>query len=192
MGFQIEDGTGSGRSATVTSDNQIATRSESHSLIFHASRHYESAYSLVEVASQAVGASGEEVLGHVQNTSTIELLAINNINVVGYEAHGFCRVYVASAYAAGGTAYTPGNHNRTSGKVASATCYASNGSLTVTGGVQVCTVAISPESPDAKFDFTGSLILGLNDTMDVRFLEQAGATPALGLCIEGYYLPIVQ
>ncbi len=190
MPDMIRDGRGSGRLAGVTEAKQLMTQAECQELIFHQSINHGLTFTLAQLASQAVGASGEEVLCHIQNTSSTKYLCISHIHVPAYDGHGFVRVYVASTYSSGGTAYTPGNHNRQSGKVAEATVYASNGSLAVSGGAQVCTKGLSPECPTADMSFNGSIILGLNDTVDVRFLEQAGATPAVGLCVEGYYIDI--
>ena len=185
---KLQDATGKNVWAGVTDANQLKTQSESQELIFYQSYEKGGAYTLAQVASQVVTASSEEVLCHIQNTSSTKWLCISHIHICGYEAHGFGRVYVASSYSSGGTAYTPGNHNRQSGNQAEATIYVSDGALTVSGGAQVCTKALSPETPTLEMSFNGSIILGLNDTMSVRFLEQAGATPAVGLCVEGYYI----
>jgi len=184
----IRDGTGEGYLAKVTQYNQLVTVAEVHQLIFRQSFIFGEAYTLAQVQSQVVTASSEEILCHITNTSDTTVLCISHVHICAYEGHGFGRITVASSYAAGGTIYTPGNHNRTSGNTAEATVYTSDGALTVTGGAQVCTKALSPETPTLEMSFNGSIILGLNNTMDVRFLEQAGATPLVGLCVEGYFL----
>lgn len=184
----IEGGTGNGYKAKVTEENQLAVVAETHPLIFEQSFKHGDTYTFAQLASQAVGASGEEVLATIENTSSAKLLCISHIHVCAYDGHGFVRVYAGSVSGEDGTAFTPLNHNRTSGGVAEATVHVSDGTLTSTGGSQVCTKALSPENPCAELSFQGSIILGLNDTMDVRFLEQAGATPAVGLCIEGFYI----
>jgi len=186
----IEDGRGSGKLTSVTDAQQLEVQSESRELIFYQSWTHGEAYTLAQVANQTVTASAEEVLCHIKNTSNTKYLCISHIHVAGYGANGFARVYVDSTYSSDGTAYTPGNHNRQSGNTAEATVYVADGSLAVAGGAQVCTKGIATEDTTAEMDFNGSIILGLNDTMDVRFLEKAGATPDVALCVEGYYLTI--
>ncbi len=184
----IRDGSGSGYLAAVTSDNQLKTQSESRELIFYQSLIHGETYTLAQVANQAVTASSEEVLCHIKNTSATKYLCISHIHVAAYEGHGFARVYVASTHSSNGTSYTPGNHNRQSGNIAEATVYVADGSLAVSGGAQVCTKGVSPEDTTVEMSFDGSIILGQNHTLDVRFLEKAAATPDVALCVEGYYI----
>lgn len=174
----------------VSKDNRLYVVSEEHPLIFHQSFHHGGTFTLAQTATPfAVVANTEEILAHIQNTSTTKLLCISHVHVSAWEGHGLARVYVASTYGANGTAYTAGNHNRTSGEVASATIYnATDATMTATGGAQVCNKGLSPETPCADMYFQGSIILGLNDTVDIRFFEQAAATPTVSVCVEGFYV----
>ncbi len=184
----IENGAGDGGFiAKVSKGLQLLTQSENHPLVFHQSMNHGLTFTMAQLAAQTVTASAEEILCTIANTDPARWLCINHIHVAAYDGHGLARVYVGSVSGADGTAYTPGNHNRKSGNVALATVYVSDGTLTVTGGTQVCTKGISPEHPTAEITFNGSVILGLNDTLDVRFFEQAGATPDASLCVEGFY-----
>lgn len=188
MSTIIKDGTGTGYSAKVTDGSQLLTQTESRSIMFHRSFEHSSVFTFAQVAEETMTASTENILCHITNTSTTDLLCISHIHVSGYEAHGFARVYVASAYSSGGATYTPGNHNRTSGAAADATVYVNSSGLSVTGGAQVCTSGLSPETTTAVLTFSGSILLGHNNTLDVRFREMAGATPSIALCVEGFYV----
>jgi len=195
MPDMIRDGKGKGYLAQVTSGNQLKTQAETHELIFYQSFHNAETYTLGQVQSVVLTPSVENVLCHITNTSGTKMLCISHIHVGGYlattGAYGFVRVYGSTTLGSStGAAYTPVNHNRTSGNAAEATVRISNaaGSLTATGGAQACTKAISPESPTAEMSFNGSIILGLGDTADIRMFELAGGAPTVCLCVEGYYI----
>lgn len=187
--MQIEGiGDGATYKAKVTKKNQLETKAEIHVLSFEQSFHHGLLYTLALLASSAVGASGTEVLATILNTDPSLLLCIDRINAQGDDPQGFFQVWVDSVSGADGTAYTPVNHNRRSGNMALATVYVTDTTLTATGGSQVAQKGVSPESPSVEFDFGGGLILGLNDTMDLRFLEQDAATPNVGFSITGFYV----
>lgn len=184
-----EDGTGRGYKVKVTKNNQLVVRGEIHDVAFHQSFHHGDTYTLAYLASQAITASGEDCLAHIANTSATQLLCIDKVHVAGNDAQCFVRCYVDSVSGGDGAAFTPVNHNRTSGRVASATVQVHDGSFTdPTGGSAVASAAISPETQACFFDFQGSVILGLNDTFDVRALEQAAGTPAMTCIVTGFYI----
>lgn len=172
----------------VSKDGQALVEAELHPLLFERSFHDGDTYTLALLASGAVGASGTEILATIQNTSTTQLLCIESVIVCGDDAQGFAQVWTGNTSGGDGTAFTPLNHNRSSGRTAEATVYVSDASLTSTGGTQVCQKGLSPELSTAEMHFQGSLILGLNDTCDVRFLEQDAATPNVGVCVTGFYI----
>ncbi len=193
MGLQIQDGTGSSYALKINKDGQAHTVTESHDLMFHQSLHFGQAYSFVEVQGAVVTQNTEVVLAHIKNTSKTRYLCINHVYVSSLGVGtGLVRLYVGSVYGSGGSSYTPPNHNLVSGNVAEATVNisATGNLITASGGSQVCTKAIIAEHPTAEMNFDGSIILGLNNTFDVRMLEGNVGTPTIAVCVEGFYIDI--
>jgi hypothetical protein len=186
----IKDGAGTGNTAQVTAQNQLRVLAAAYPLAYERSRFQGDTYTLAALELIAVGASGTEILATIKNTSATQLLVIDSVLVTGYDAHGTAQIFAGSVSGDDGTAYTPLNHNRTSGRVASATVYVSDATLTATGGTLIMQKGLSPETPQAEMMLEGTLLLGLNDTMDVRFLEQAAATPNVGVIVVGFYVDV--
>jgi hypothetical protein len=175
MAFIIEDGHGTANKAKVNSDGQLTTQAETHELQHHISRTEGQVYQTVGRETAITNAT--QTILHIKNTSTTQLFTVSYIRVqlVGetggtavpdpatYFQFGFGRTY-----GSGGTAVTPINMNRTSGNVASLTAY--NDSPTMAGTF----TEIDAWYPDGDnmhvFNKHGSLLLGFNDTFEIRLV----------------------
>lgn len=173
-GFQIEDGTGSGRLLGITEENQIKTRAETHSLQHHISRSTKQAYQALSIDTGITAKT--QTLLHLKNTDATRLLVISFIRfqaitstaskpVVGeYFELGFGRTV-----SSGGTTTIPVNLNKTSGNVASVT--ATGIDPTMAGSfVAFDRIYHKASGEEYVFNKQGSIILGLNNTVEVRFV----------------------
>ncbi len=181
MGIQIEDGGGSGRLARVTKQQQLKVCSESHHIQHHHSRFFGDVYQVISTDTGITAAT--QTLLHLKNTDSTKLLVVSYIRmqaitdtaskpVVGeYFEVGFGRTV-----SSGGTATTPVNSNRTSGNIANVTATGVDPTMAGTFD-QIDTIYNTASAEDSKYTKEGSLILGLNDTIEVRFTS-AGAGEA--------------
>jgi len=174
MGLILEDGLGSGRSVGVTSENQLNTVSESHELQHHVSLKNERAFQVISVDT-GITAKTQTIL-HIKNDDSTRLLIVSFIRmqaitntaskpVVGeYFEMGFGRTV-----SSGGTAATPVNMNASSGNTASVT--ATGIDPTMAGTFTAIDRWYNEGNGMIVYNKQGSLILGLNDTFEVRLLS---------------------
>lgn len=174
MGFIIEDGKGSGKTAEVTSNNQIEVRSENLSLQHYISRNDEQSYQVISTDT-GITAATETQLHIINNDATknvviayIRMQAITNTAskpVVGeYWQMGFGRTV-----SSGGTAVTPVNVNQKSGNTASVTCTGVN--PTMSGTFTEIDRWYNESNNQITYSKEGSIILGLNDTFEIRLVS---------------------
>ena len=171
----IEDGQGKGFVAGVTDENQLKVLAENHEL-----QHHESIVSGQVYQAQSIDTgitAKTQTLLHLKNNYPARLLVITFIRfqaitntaskpVVGeYFETGFGRTI-----SSGGTATTPVNMNSTSGNVASVTATGIDPTMTGTF-TTVDRVYHKASGDEYVYNKQGSIILGLNDTFEVRFLS---------------------
>jgi hypothetical protein len=176
MGILIEDGTGRGYQVEVTPQNQIRAVSEIHELQHHLSAVEGQVYQIVGEET-SVAATTQTVL-HIKNTSTDldMLVSYMRLQLVG-ESGGtalpaentYFQIGFGSTYTSGGSEVTPTNMNQGSGNIAPCTAY---DSAPTVGGTFT---EIDRWYPDGSrmmvFNKHGSLILGLNNTMEIRLVS---------------------
>jgi len=175
MGFQIEDGQGSGYRAGVTDEHQIKVVSESHELQHHVSWLYGQTYQVE--GSHTLASSGTKNTLHIKNTSPtrdmvitfvrLQFVGDGTIDVNTYMQYGF-----GPTYASGGAVITSVNMNRTSANAAEATCYDDN---LVTAGTFIPVDTWYCDASQIRYEKQGSIILGLNDTFMSRLITDQTA-----------------
>lgn len=160
--------------AGVTKENQLEVESESHELQFHISARNSQAYQVISVDT-GITAKTQTVL-HMKNTDStrncvltfIRMQAITNTAskpVVGE----YFEMGVNRTVASGGTTTTPVNINVASGNTASVTCTGIDPSMT--GTFAAIDRWYNEGNDEHIHDKKGSVILGLNDTFEIRLLS---------------------
>ena len=179
-----------GTLAGVTQDHQIKTRTESHELQHHVSWHDGDAYQVMynDTGINDTG-GGDSSLLHLTNLSAtknavvsfIRLSAVTTGDTGGnagdtghYFELGFGSTITAGDSGSAANAPVFVNMNRTSGKAAA---------MRAVGDGDMGGTFDRFDRVPAKFDGTqtvynkhGSLILGQNDTMDIRFTSEGVGT----------------
>jgi hypothetical protein len=174
MGLQIIDGQGSGNVAGVTSEGLLRVQAQTNPLQFHHSREHGAAYQ-VQGDFASVNNSTHAVL-HLKNTSSTKVVVVTYIrcqfldyaggtalpNVATYWDFGLNRTV-----SSGGTAVTPVNMNAASGNAASVTATDNNPTM---GGtfLEFDRYYPSSEADQLTYNKEGALILGQNDTFEIR------------------------
>jgi len=173
MGLQIEDGHGSGYSLKVSGVGQAHTVSESHEMQHHISRYNQMVYRVHSI-DPGITAKTQTIL-HLRNNDTAHNLVVSSIHmqaitstaskpVVGeYFSLGF-----DSTVASGGTEATPVNLNRLSGLVASVTVTGVDPTMSGTF-LEVDRTYHSANGTEYTFEEHSSIILGLNNTLEIQF-----------------------
>lgn len=164
-----------GTLAGITSDHQLLTRAESHELQHHVAINNAQTYQVISIDTGITATT--QTLMHIKNTSSTKNLVISFIRmeaitntaskpVVGeYFEIGFGRTV-----GSGGTAATPVNTNTASGNTAEATC-------TGIGPTMAGTFTLidrkyhQANGDETTFNKQGSIIVGQDDTFEVRFLS---------------------
>jgi len=160
--LRIEDGL-TGDTAKVTTDNRLGTESKTANRDFFISRDQGQSYHVVSEDATAV--ANEETI-YLQNTSTTLNIFIDHIIIATDTANKFRLKYVTGT-AAGGSALTPQNLNKTSSNAAAAT---SRGSGSITGLTDDGDLEIIRVGADdtGEMEFGDQLILGQNDAIAVE------------------------
>jgi len=176
-----------GTIAGVTNAGQLRAVSETHSLPFHISYTQAGVYQFV---ADATVINGTATVWHIKNTDTTKLLVIAEINAQVVDAAGGTAIPSANTYfeigfnrtySSGGTALTLVNQNRTVGKVASIDLYDNAPTLAGTF-LQTQKWFPSAEAERYTFEERDSLILGLNDTLEMRIVSDHTSGTALSHC----------
>lgn len=174
MGFQILDGTGSGYSVKVDSNNEMLVKSNSSSLQHIVSLRDGESYQVVgDFAS--VNNSTHTVL-HLKNTSSTKYVVITYIRAQTVDLAGgtaapnaglYWQLGTGTTVSSGGTAVIPVNVNFTSGNVANATCTDNNPTMAGTF-TEIDRYYIQSESDTVTYNKEGSIVLGKDDTLELR------------------------
>lgn len=175
MGLQIEDGTGTGKIAKVTLQNQLEVRNENLELQHWISRYKGNTYQAISVDTGITAKT--QTLLHLKNTDTekscvisfIRMQAITNTAskpVVGE----YFQIGLGETVASGGTTTTPVNMNTSSGNTASVTATGVDPTMAGTF-TEIDRIYHKASGDEYTFNKQGSIILGLNDTFSVRFVS---------------------
>lgn len=170
MGFQIEDGRGTGKIAKVNTQNRLDVSSQTDPRIFYASRDNGLAFTVNSV--DADSDPGDYVL-YLKNTSTTKNLYVSDLHA-GAGASALWKLFFVTGTGAG-TTVTAGNLNGQSGLASESISF---GDAAVTGLTITSTALLkvrrSPAGAHANMIFNDSLILGPQDAIALEF--DTGAT----------------
>jgi hypothetical protein len=169
----IQDGA-TGDTAEVTKNHKLKTISEQHALQHENSWETGQTYQVIGTATIA---NATTTVLHLKNTDTTRRLVVSFMRVQAIDPAGgtaapaaanYFSVGVGDTVSSGGSAVTPVNVNRTSGNAAAVTATASG--PTMGGGfAEIDRWYLDSDGGSSKYDKMGSVILGLNDTLDIRF-----------------------
>ena len=174
MGLMIDDGVGQGYSAKVTKRNQLATYTESASIQHYISANQGQAYQVIGDFA-TVNNSTHTVL-HVKNSDSDRVMVVTYIRVNLLDFAGGTSVPNVATYfdigfgrtvSSGGTAVTPVNMNRDSGNTASVTATDNNPTMAGTF-TEIDRHYVQAEGQEWAYNKEGTVILGLNDTIEIR------------------------
>lgn len=122
MGFQIEDGTGSGKNAKVNSGNRLFTSSVNQLYDFYINKESGKVWSVPFEGLNPAGA--DDYVVYIKNTGTKDLL-VSDVRVSVDTAVSQIEIHTVTGTAAGGSAITP--VSRTVGSSASPTATIESG-----------------------------------------------------------------
>lgn len=166
-----------GNTASVSDNNRLLVASVTETGLEFESKENGKAFSWVSTYS-ATG--GDEVLS-IKNTSTSEVLVIEEVIIGSSVANVFTLFEVTSGTAAG-TTLTPLNLNLGSGNSAASTSY---GNAAVTGSLSGTTIAIDGVTANSfdTLDLKGGLVLQESDEIAIT----ASATGSVYVTLLGHY-----
>jgi len=174
MAEMIKDGTGTGLMARVTDENALKTVTESHELQHHISRDSGLTFQALSVDT-GITAKTQTVM-HLKNDDPARILVISFIrmqavtNTASKPVVGeYFEVGLGRTVASGGTTTTPVNMNSSSGNTASVT--ATGIDPTMTGTFTAIDRWYNEGNGELVYNKQGSIILGLNDTFEVRLVS---------------------
>ena len=176
MGFQIEDGTGSGAAAAVDDENRLKTSAVTRVFIAEASDLHGDSYTW----SHAYDYDANDTILLVSNSSTTKELFIHFISI-GSDTATRWILHSPEYPTLAGTEITGVNTNRVSGQIALAEAYGDE-----TGNTQanILVQGFVPANSMASLFPEGSIILGYHDCIAVD-LVTAGTMATV--TIAGYY-----
>lgn len=174
MGFVIEDPR-NGTTARVNDEGNLNTRAITHSLQHHHSRNDGQVY---QVIGDATVTAGTNTVLHITNDSDTKWLIgtfirMQSVDLAGGTAPPSANTYFqmgfGTTWSSGGIEVFPTNMNRTSGNEPSITAY--DGLPTVTGTfTEIDRYYPDSDADQVTFNKAGSLILGKNDTLEIRLV----------------------
>ena len=181
MGEQIRDGGGKGFLVKVTGENQLKTTAEVHSIQHHVSRVNGETYQVIGDFASIVG-STYSIL-HLKNTNSIKKMCVSYIRVQAVGITGstvpdpdsYFQIGFGTTYSSGGTATIPVVLNRTSGKASGVTAYGNNPTVSGTF-TEFDRWYLEGDGKMMVFNKEGSLFLGQNDTMEIRFVSDSNTS----------------
>jgi hypothetical protein len=176
MSIFVEDGTGRGYKLGVTEENQGLVQAEIHELQHHISWNNGQAYQIWGTET-AIAAATQTILW-VRNDSTTQnfIVSYMRLQVAGESggtaltsAENYFQLGFGRTYGSGGTEVTPVNMNQASGNVASLTAY--HESPTMAGTFTEFDRWYPGSDSMQVYNKHGSMILGLNDTIEIRLVS---------------------
>lgn len=175
----IEDGTGGGHKAAVTSENLLRTYSVIEHEITHTSEDEGDAYAWT--ASVDLGA--DKNLIWLRNDSTDKTLMIHCMSISASAASMF-EIWVGTGATASGTEVVGVNLNRASNRAAEATCRHTETSKDAGSGMTLLASHHIPATETTHMAFYGALILGYYDEIAVNVITDI-ALSTVNIC--GYF-----
>ncbi len=161
-----------GTLAAVTPGHQLLVQSEVHELQHHISRHEANTYQAISIDT-GITAQDQTVFHIINNSAThncvisfirfVDITSITTKVIGNYFELGFGRT------AASGTTTTPVNMNVASGKVADVTVTGID--PTMSGSFTAIDRFYTVLGDDVVLNKHGSIILGLNNTFEIRFIS---------------------
>ena len=179
MGFQLEDGKGSGIRASVSHNNRLNTDAVTETEISFESEKNGMAFAWTSVTYDY--AAGDTIL-LVKNTSSTNHLIIQNINMTTDTAT-IAHIHIVRCPTPTGTALTGVNLNSASANVAEATAKADETSNTLATTGIIRTSALEADK-DNHILLEGSVILSTNDCIAIDYVTDGAAAT---VTITGYY-----
>lgn len=152
----------------VSTSGKGLVESESAPRDFYVSRDDEQVYTLI--SKDAATASAEETI-YLQNTSTDMDLIVDDVTIAS-DAEYRSQVKFVTGTAAGGSALTPVNLNKSSSNQAAATARG-DGSVTGLTDDGLIAVSTTPAAGSLTLQFEEALRLGQNDAIAVESLSIA-------------------
>ena len=178
----IEDGTGVGPSAKVTSDFRLNVSARANARIYYRSRDNGDAYTIV--SHDATAAAGTYII-YFKNDNATKDFIVEDVLVGGAET-ALWKLWFVTGTAAGGSVLTPVNLNKGSGNTASATARGDDAITSLATNGQISTVR-SPANDSAKFELHDALVLNLGAAIAVEIDTDDGSPSIAEAKILGYY-----
>jgi len=176
----LEDGTGKGYKAAVDSHNHLETHAIAELAIADASEKHGDAYAWT--ASANIGAT-DSILW-LRNDSTTQNLIIDTISVSS-DAAGSWFVYCPENVTPDGTTVAGVNLNRSSSKVALATCKRDNTTAVLANYIFY---GHNAAAETVVVQLRGALVLGYSDCVAIDITTEPALAQAT---ILGYYHPAI-
>lgn len=193
---RIEDGTGSGTFAAVTSDNKIAVQAESVPSIAVASAARQDAF-IANTGSAlfAVTTGAERGVIYIQNTSPFPLsvggitASVSATIAATAPAAGVFRLYrnPSSSIATGTTPVIPVQLNFASSKGFTGSALIGDGSTAYGGGGAVIALG-AVQTGFSELQLAGAAILGTSDSLAVTYEDLTGAASNIAVNVLCAYL----
>lgn len=177
MAIILQDGTGTGQGAKVNNNNRLLVQALTLPYSGGASVRDGDAYCWTSSYSAS---SGDEVI-YIKNTSTEQVLILEDIQVSGVNA-GLYELFEVTGTASG-TTITGKNLNLTSGNVAAATALGNAAVTGITIGDRISLVR-TPAATSKSFPVDSAIVLGLNDAIAITFTGTGGI---VDVSVLGYF-----
>ena len=165
----IEDGTGSGKTARVNSENRLQTIAITSTVEHHINHEEGEAYSFITQQTPAYsdpsGASGDICFAYIKNTNSIDLcLEEIDIRLGGTSQAEIIKVLgKTTGDPIGGNTITPVNLNLGSGKEADGTFQAGSEITEISGGTELHRIYIGSSNTSETFNFGQDIIVPKNN-----------------------------
>lgn len=169
MGFQIEDGTGTGYTVAVNTKNKLETIAITSSIEHYTNHNEGESYNLLFQQTPAYSdpseATGDICFLYVENTNTLDMV-IEGINL-RLAGSGQSEIIKIIAEPTGtpirGNTVTPANLNLGSGKIADGTFLTGTEITGLSGGTEIYRIYIGSSNTSSNFNFEQDIIVPKNN-----------------------------
>jgi len=164
--MQIEDGTGTGRKASVNHENRLRSESVSSTTEHHINHHEKQSYNALFSQTPA---GADDCIFYMQNASTTDLC----VEGIWLYIAGATEIYVQIndiGTPASGTTVTPANLNAGSGNMATGTFEQGTdlaAGAALSGGTEIERYVFSAATDTKRFNFEQDVILSKNTTLTI-------------------------
>lgn len=172
-----------GTIAAVSNDYQLLTQSEMLSLQHWISRYKSNTYQVIGTATVA---NSKVTVLHIKNTDSTRFLAVSYLRLAALGLTGgtappdvanYFDIGTGRTVSSGGATATPVNTNRSSGRVAVVTATQTAPTMTGTDTL-LDRHYLKEQGEEFRYNKEGSVILGLNDTLEISFTSDNTAGTA--------------